>query len=133
MKPRRRESGFALVVVIFILVILASAGGAMLNIASTHQASATMALLGTKAYHAARSGTEWALHQAANGGGCPAATFSLTEGGAAGFDVEVTCTSSTHVEGATSISTLHIASLARYGSFGDRDYVSRTLKASVLQ
>lgn len=53
----------------------------MLNFASTHQATATMALLGAKAYHAARSGTEWAVHEAANGGGGPAASFSLTEGG----------------------------------------------------
>lgn len=37
------------------------------------------------------------------------------------------------VEGVTSRSTLHIQSTASYGSFGNRDYVSRTLNLTVLQ
>ena len=37
------------------------------------------------------------------------------------------------VEGVTSRSTLHIQSTASYGSFSNRDYVSRTLNLTVLQ
>ncbi len=133
MKPARKKGGFALVFAIFILVVLSGVGTAMLNISSTHQATATMALLGTRAFLAARSGAEWAVYEAVNNGGCPAATFALTEAASAGFQVTTTCTTSTHIEGITSRSTLHIQSTASYGSFGDRDYVSRSLHLTVLQ
>lgn len=133
MKTIRHEGGFALIAVIFILVMLAGAGSAMLKISAGHQATASMALLGARAYHAARSGVEWAVYEAVNGTGCPAAGFALNEGAAAGFDVDVTCSTTTHVEGSTGRATLQIRSTAEYGNFGDRDYVSRTLNATVVQ
>lgn len=133
MMHARKKQGFALVAVIFILVILSGVGSAMLNISAAHQATATMALLGTRAYHAARSGAEWAIYEAVNSGGCPTATFTLSEAASAGFQIDVSCSASTHVEGATSRSTLQIRSRADYGSFGDRDYVSRTLNVTVVQ
>lgn len=133
MRQTRKDRGFALVAVIFILVILSAVGSAMLKISATHHATATMALLGARAYHAARSGAEWAIYEAVNSGGCPAAVFALTEAASVGFAIAVTCSSSTHVEGTTSRSTLQIQSTAGYGSFGDRDYVSRTLDITVVQ
>ncbi len=133
MTPHHNKNGFALVAAIFILVILAGVGSAMLNISAAHQSTATLALLGTRAYHAARSGAEWAVYTAANSGGCPAATFTLAEAAAAGFDVEVTCSPSSHQEGTTSRTTLEIQATAEYGDFGDRDYVSRTVHVSVVR
>lgn len=73
------------------------------------------------------------ITRAINSGGCPAASFALTEAASDGFQVEVTCTSTSHIEGTTSRSTLQIQSTGSYGSFGDRDYVSRTLNVTVLQ
>ncbi len=133
MKSRRCNDGFALIAAIFILVLLAGVGSAMMNISATHQATASMALLGTRAYHAARSGAEWAVYEAVNSGGCPAANFTLNEAATTGFDVVVTCSSTTHVEGPTSRDTLQIQSTASYGAFGDRDYASRTLNVTVVQ
>lgn len=133
MSRTRRQQGFALVGAIFILVSLAGVGAAMLNISAAHQATSTFALLGSRAYHAARSGTEWAVYDAVTNGGCPAATFSLNEGATAGFDVQVTCTSSAHTEGVSSQTILQIESTAEYGSFGDRDYVARTLSATIVR
>lgn len=133
MRDPRRKRGFALVAAIFILVSLAGVGAAMLNISAAHQATATLALLGSRAYHAARSGAEWAVYEAVTNGGCPAASFSLNEGAADGFDVQVSCTSSAHIEGSTSKSILQIESTAEYGSFGDRDYVARKLNATIVR
>lgn len=44
----------------------------------------------------------------------------------------LTCASTTHVEGPTARSTLQIQSTAAYGSFGNRDFVSRTLNVTVV-
>jgi hypothetical protein len=44
----------------------------------------------------------------------------------AGIEVSVTCTLSTHVEDGTSFSVYEISSRAERGSFGERDYVSRS-------
>lgn len=133
MNRMRKTRGFALIAALFILVLLAGAGGVMIRLAAEHQATASFALLGARAYHAARSGAEWALYEATNGGGCPAASFSLTEGATDGFDVVITCSSSTHVEGTTSRATLQITSTADYGSFGTRDYVARSVDVTVVQ
>jgi len=129
----RRKSGFALIASLFILVLLAGAGSVMVRLGAEHQATASFALLGTRAYHAARSGVEWALYQSANGGGCPAGSFTLSGGASDGFDVVVTCSSSTHVEGTTTNSTLQIQSTADYGTFGTRNYVARSVEVTIVQ
>ena len=133
MSRRRRTRGFALVAALFILVALAGAGSIMVRLSAEHQATSSFALLGTRAYHAARSGAEWALHEAANGGGCPSASFTLSEGAAAGFDVVVSCTSTSHVEGSTARSTLQVQSTADFGTFGARDYVARSVEVTIVQ
>ncbi len=48
-----------------------------------------------------------------------------------GFDVVVTCESDVHVEGARTVTRFHVAAVAEHGSFGERDYVSRRLEATV--
>ncbi len=133
MTHTRGRDGFALIAALFILVLLSGVGSAMLNISAGHQATVSMAVLGSRAYYAARSGAEWAVYEATNGSACPTGGFSLSQGATAGFDVVVTCASSTHVEGATSRATLQIQSSAEYGNFGDRDYVSRTLEVTLVQ
>ena len=136
MKPhprsRRGEQGFALIGAIFILVVLTSAGASMLRIHSAGLRSTSMALIGARTYYGAHSGIEWAIYEVVNSGGCPAATFTLGEAGAAGLDVIVSCSSSSHVEGASSKNVLVIESTATYGNFGDRDYVSRALNVTMV-
>jgi hypothetical protein len=60
------RSGFAL------LVVLSSASAAMLRMTGVQQAGSTAAILGARANWAARSGIEWALHEAVVSSGCPA-------------------------------------------------------------
>ena len=95
------------------------------------------ALLGPKAYHAARSGVEWAIHAAMNApGSCPVGStttnsFDLTEGGLEGFRVTTECTSEIHTEAGAAETVFLITSLAERGVFGERDYVSRRLETRI--
>jgi MSHA biogenesis protein MshP len=122
---------------IFLLVILTAAGAAMVRISGAQRTTTSFALLGPKAYHAARSGVEWSIYQALNvPGSCPVGvtttnTFNLTEGGLQGFGVTVDCTSEIHTQAGVSEALFHVVSLAEFASFGDRDYVSRRLETTV--
>jgi MSHA biogenesis protein MshP len=132
-----RREGFSLVSAIFLLVVVTAAGAFMVRISGVQRTTTSFALLGPKAYHAARSGIEWAVHAAINvPGSCPVgstttSSFNLTEGGLAGFSVAVTCASAVHNEASGSETVFDITSTAEFGSFGDRDYVSRRLEARV--
>lgn len=132
-----RTRGFSLVSALFLLVAIATAGAFMVRLSGVQRTTTTFALLGPRAYHAARSGIEWNLHRALTvAGSCPVGppvttTFSLTEGGLAGFDVSVTCEAEPHVEGAAAKTLYRFTALAERGAFGDRDYVSRRLEARI--
>ncbi len=134
---RRGEGGFSLVSAIFLLVMITAAGAFMVRVSGVQRTTTTFALLGPKAYHAARSGIEWNLHRALTvPGSCPVGpptttSFALTEGGLAGFAVTVTCESEIHVEGASTETLYRFTSLAEWGAFGDRDYVSRRLETRI--
>jgi MSHA biogenesis protein MshP len=58
-----RQRGVSLITAIFLLVVLAGLGVAMLTISTTQQAGAALDMQGSRAYQAARAGIEWALYQ----------------------------------------------------------------------
>ncbi len=132
-RSRRGAGGFALIAALVILVVLASLGSAALRIQAEQGSGFGLALQARRAYFAAQSGLEWGIHQVAQGGGCPSGSFSLGEGGVDGFDVTVSCSSSAHVEGSSTTTLVQLTASARYGSFGSRDYVSRTLRIVVTR
>jgi MSHA biogenesis protein MshP len=80
---------------IFLIVILAGLGVAMVNVATVHQTSSALDVQGARAYQAARAGIEWGLYQQLrNGAACTGAssTFQLPAGTTlSGFRVTVTC------------------------------------------
>ncbi len=129
--PPRRQRGFALVVAIFLLVVLASLGVYIVKISGVQHATVNMALLGSRAFEAARTGIEWGAFQALDSGACTTTTLNLTEGGLAGFDVDVTCTTTAHTETGTTFNLYVIDVEARAGTYGTPDYVSRRMQASV--
>lgn len=61
-----RRRGFALVSAIFLLVVLAGLGAAMLTFSTAQQAESGLDVMGSRAYQAARAGIEWALFQRLN-------------------------------------------------------------------
>ncbi|MGD8339497.1 MAG: pilus assembly protein MshP [Gammaproteobacteria bacterium] len=127
-----RQRGFSLVVAVFLLVVLAGLGAFAVRLTLMQQQTVSSGLLASQAFHAARSGVAWAAHRAIDSGACSASTLSLTEGGAAGFDVDITCTQTTHVEGGTSLDVYVIGALAHRGSYGEPDYVSRRVEAKIV-
>ena len=130
--PPRRQRGFALVVAIFLLVVLASLGVYIVKVSGVQHATVNIALLGARAFEAARTGIEWGAYQALDTGACPAAiTLNLTEGGLSGFAVDVDCTVSSHTETGNTYNLFVIDVEARTGIYGNPEFVSRRMQASI--
>jgi len=60
------QRGFAIVSAIFLLVVLAGLGVAMVTFSTSQHVSSGLDVLGSRAYQAARAGAEWALYQRLN-------------------------------------------------------------------
>jgi MSHA biogenesis protein MshP len=130
---RGHQGGFALVVAIFIVVVLALLGIMMVTLGGMERATASTATQGTRAYYAARSGIEWgAYHALASNCTAATGTFALSTAGLDGFTVNVQCAETSHKESGTTYRVVAITSTATYSSFGNSDYVSRTLQATVI-
>jgi MSHA biogenesis protein MshP len=127
-----RESGFALVAAMFIVVILALLGIMMVTIGGMERATATTALRGTQAYFAARSGVEWGVFRAVTAASCSASTpFALSGAGLDGFALTVQCTSTQHREQSDTYNVFVITATATSNNFGNIDFVSRIIRVSV--
>lgn len=96
--PSRRQSGFAIISAIFILVVLAAMAAFIVHV-STHQSAGHVAdVQGIRAYQAARTGIEWGLYNHLRPPQTCAAASSFALGGnLAGFTVTVRCTPSDEV------------------------------------
>ena len=128
--PPGRQQGFALVAAIFLIVVLSSLGLYMVRISGIQHQTVNVALLGARAFQAARAGVEWGAFQALNAA-CDTTTLNLTEGGLDGFDVEVTCSSTSHTEKGNSFNIFVLDVEARAGTYGMPDYVSRRMQATL--
>lgn len=126
-----QQRGVSLVTAVFLLVVLAALGSVAARLGIVQQQTVTSSMRASQAFHAARSGIAWAAHRAVTGGWCGATTIALSEGGTAGFDVQVQCTQTTHIEGSATINVYVIDVLAEAGLYGGPDYVSRRLQAKL--
>lgn len=90
----RRQAGVGIVTAIFLLVVLAGLGVAMVGIHTSQQGSANVDLLGAQAYQAARAGLEWGIFQRRRNNACAAkSTVAMPAGTTlSGFTVYVSCT-----------------------------------------
>lgn len=101
----RKARGFSLVTAIFLLVVLAGLGVAMVTISTAQQAASSLDELSSRAYQSARAGIEWALFRTP-AALCPTAvttttSFAMPAGTSlAQFTVTVTCTSTVFPAGA---------------------------------
>jgi MSHA biogenesis protein MshP len=106
----RRQTGFALLTAIFILVVLAGLGAAIMTVSSNQQISSAIDVQGARAYLAARAGVDWALymeeqyylpiHQ------CPPSpsSFSPAASTMLGLVVTVTCVATPDLDPVTGLS-----------------------------
>jgi MSHA biogenesis protein MshP len=135
---KKTQRGFAIVAAIFLLVVLALLGAVIVSLSSTQQMGVTRDLQGSRAYFAARVGTEWGVYQALQASSCAASsTLPALAGSAAGFTVQVQCARFPAVgsfdEGGAAVVVYQITSTATQGTFGALNYVERQLQSVVSQ
>ena len=122
------QRGFAIVAGIFLLVIMAALGAFMLIFSNTQQLTSAQDVQGSRTYWAAKAGIQWAAFKLQPPAvACPAAstTFMLD-----GFNVTVTCTSNTYIEGTDNKIIYWIESKATgSGTVGSLGYTERSLNA----
>lgn len=127
----RRQTGMSLIPALFLLIVLAGLGAVAVRLSGTQHQTTALAMQSARAYAAAQAGIDWAAYQALTNNSCSNASLTLTEAGLSGFSVATTCTSTTHTEGANTVSVYVIDAFAQSGSYGTPDYVSRRIRASV--
>jgi MSHA biogenesis protein MshP len=139
---RKLQRGFSIVSAIFLLVVLAFLGVAMVTFSTTQHQSAAMDVMGSRAYQAARAGIEWAAYgvsqQPASSAvpwpGCAAPPAIVVAGDLAPFSpVTVNCSAVSNVEGASTIWIYDVSAIAQTtGSVaGDQDYVQRVISVKL--
>jgi MSHA biogenesis protein MshP len=127
-----RDSGFALVSALLLIVVLSLLGGYLVRIVAVQHATPAMRVQSVRADYAARSGMAWAVREASEEGNCPASTtFALGGGALGGFSVDVRCTRSDHTLGDEVRPYWVIDVTARSGVYGGADFVARSLQAKV--
>lgn len=131
-----RQSGFSLVAAIFLIVVLAALAAFAVQLAMSQYQGTTLQLLEARAQAAADAGIEYAANRALHAGGiCAANTpVPVTGPGLSGYAVNVSCVASpghqiytTPPPTWTSYTAYTLSATATYGSFGQPDYVARTV------
>jgi MSHA biogenesis protein MshP len=136
-----KQKGFSLVTAIFLLVILASVGAFMVTIGGTQRTTTVAAIQGTRAFQAARSGIEWAVHSIINSAD-PVTTcsntinpgsFTYAATGLNNFTVTLDCTSTPHTEAGPpdNVIIYSITAEARFSTYGSPDFVRRRITATI--
>ncbi len=126
----KTQAGFTLVQAIFILVVLALLGAAMVRLIGVQSSTSVMALQQARAYQAAHSGLEWGAARAAIPAATPAATLANCNGAMTinGFQVAVKCNSQKFTEGSATYWVYSISATATFSVYGQPDFVSRTVQ-----
>jgi len=124
-----RSRGFALVPVLFLIVVVALLAAVALRVSMGQQQAVTASLSEARALAAAETGIDWGAYSALNGS-CAGTTLQLTEAALSGFTVIVTCTATAFTEGSVNYQSYTIASTATLGSYGTPDFVQRVVRAT---
>jgi MSHA biogenesis protein MshP len=131
-----RQSGFALVPALFLIVVLGVLAVVAIRVGTGQQQTVTMSLLQARALSAAQAGIEWGAYNAL-GHNCFATstctcvastTLTLTEAALKGFSVIVTCVAVSFSTGANKSYVLN--SMATLGLYGQPGYVRRVVSGT---
>lgn len=151
-RPQTHARGFGLVTAIFVLVVLAGLGIALVSLQTTQSKAGALDVQATRAYFAARSGLEWPLWRSLRVPAAPLAcanntySFKLPATTLNSFTVTVVCTSTTILlaNGISTITTNTLTSTACNAPDGSGncpsalaapgpDYIERRIVASYQQ
>lgn len=123
-----RQGGFGLVAAMFLIIIIALVIATMAHLATTQNATTSLAIQQARAHQAARAGLEYGVARVLAGQPCGA--FDLD-----GFQVTVTCTAAAPIdlaeEGRTGVLLYSLSAQAEYGAPGEPDYAYRQMTSLV--
>jgi Tfp pilus assembly protein PilX len=131
---RRTAQGFALIITIFVILVLAALGAFAMRIGLTQQQTASFSLLNARAQAAADSGIEFGANQSLLANNCPPTypVLNIGAAGLAGFTVTVTCSlSGGHTVAGTAYQSVVLTSTAQHGLYGSADFVQRSVTRSI--
>lgn len=128
---RIAQKGFSLVPALFLIIVLAGLGAIAVRMSVVQSQTVVLNMQATRAYEAARSALEQASYDAVVNDSCSSSSVSFTEGGLAGFSANLSCSSTSHSEGQVTVTVYTLEAFAWSGAFGQPDYVSRRLRATV--
>lgn len=146
-----RQAGFSIVSAIFIIVVLAVLGAALVTVSTLQHSSAALDLQGVRAYQAARAGVEWGLYRILNpdnvadlpvagsdptkAPNCWTPAVTMTLGGTlSGFATSVSCellAAGDTTELDKTVRVYRIISTATIGTAGQPNYISRQVEVTV--
>ncbi len=142
---KKLHQGFSIITAIFLLVVLAFLGIAMVAFSTAQNQSSAMDVLGSRAYQAARAGIESAAYevsispvsQATPVNTC-ARTFTPGTGTALGgtlapFTVTVACTATAYIENGATTWIYDVSSVAATGTVGSTNYVERIMQVKLAR
>lgn len=103
----RNASGFAIVAIVGLLVVLGALGAALSVTSTTHHVGAALDLQGVRAYYAARAGLEWGAYHVLRTGALGCAGVDGREvqftGNLSDFRAFLACSWSTHDDEGASV------------------------------
>jgi MSHA biogenesis protein MshP len=137
------QRGFSLVSAIFLLVVIAALGTFAVTLSTTQHQSATLDVMGARAYQAARVGIEWGAYQvlpnsavgfaATCRGGATSQSVTPLPNTLSGFTVNVGCSSTSHSEAAATVTVYQLTSTATQGTVATPNYVERQISVTIAQ
>lgn len=139
MKKLVSQAGFSLITAIFLLVAAALLISSIINLSVVQHSTVVMSVQGARAFQAARSALEYGIFRALNEDTCNASeslTFPATEPALNGFDVNLSCEVTTHLEDAVQVNVYELSATASSGNYAlgaasNPDFVSRVVRVTV--
>lgn len=136
--PRFAQNGFAAMVALFLVVVLAALGAFMVTFSNTQHLTSAQDVQGSRAYWAARAGLEWGIGSVVASAGvppdCPASPTTLAATFDGGFAVTVTCSRTDYTEAAAAPNRFiyQLTAIAHTaGAPGAVGYIERSISATL--
>jgi len=134
LKKLNNQAGFTLIQAVFIVVVLALLGVAMMRLIGVESTTGSMALQGARGYQAARSGLDWGAARVSGSSNCT--NMDCNSGGAMtieGFQVTVSCGCQQFTE--ATVGPYPVYTIRSEATFGtdhrSPDYISRRLEMKI--
>jgi MSHA biogenesis protein MshP len=125
-----RQSGFAAIAALFLLVVLAGMGAFMVTFSNVQQLGSAQDFQSARSYWAARAGLEWALGAlTVDATACPSSPPATVDAGGV-FDVTINCSLQTYLEGTVTVKIFTLQSVASSGTVGSVGFVERSVSAT---